>query len=390
MNAEILTKIELKYFMKSENSILSALKATFPKSNKENWRRAASQEIDGKDPYVDLRWEGQDNLQFQPYYDHSDTISSLYLEKFSISPAENSFVGPRQWLCMPSVEIKDELTANKIALDHLANGADGILFNTKPIDNLDLSKLLQQIEWPYCSLSFQPGDLIFFENILPTFIGKNTADPSRLKGTLFWDTFPKKVDPSYYFKTTKNFKPFGLIVKQPSGLKEIAEALTSAVRFFEEIADENKTEQTFSSIAFSLSAGTNFLETVSRLKVLRMLWFQIAQAYGLTKFRNEDLHIHARSDVWSSENFQPHANMLKATTASIASICGGCDSLTIVPEDEHNSVMNRIARNVSSILREESHLNKVADPMSGSFALDSMQQEMAAHVWKLFQSNITK
>src|SRR5687768_12885769 len=113
--------------MGSENSILAALKASFPESNKENWKHAASREIDGKDPYVELRWKGHDSIQFMPYYDHSDVIQHDYLEKFNISPAENSFLGPRLWLCMPSVATNDELTANKISLNHLANGADGIL-----------------------------------------------------------------------------------------------------------------------------------------------------------------------------------------------------------------------------------------------------------------------
>jgi methylmalonyl-CoA mutase len=80
--------------------------------------------------------------------------------------------------------------------------------------------------------------------------------------------------------------------------------------------------------------------------------------------------------------------MIKSTTAAMASVLGGCDALTILPEDENNTTMNRIARNVSAILREESHLNKVADPLAGSYSMDTMVDAISKKAWTLFQSNM--
>jgi methylmalonyl-CoA mutase len=55
-------------------------------------------------------------------------------------------------------------------------------------------------------------------------------------------------------------------------------------------------------------------------------------------------------------------------------------------EQVGNSLMERMARNVSLILREESHLNKVADPVAGSYAIEMLTRELAREAWQRFQS----
>jgi methylmalonyl-CoA mutase len=244
---------------------------------------------------------------------------------------------------------------------------------------------LQNIEWPYCHLSFETSEENFFDKTLRDFILKNYNDPSALSGSLFWETFPKSIDLNFNLHRLKNFKPFGLKIKSSTPANEISETLYKATKFFESNASDQNAFEFFSAVNFSLSCGTNFLETIAKLKVLRMLWFQISQSYGLKKFQPWDLKIHARSEPWIDTAFQPHANMINATSSSISAISGGCDSLTVYPEDKNNETMRRVARNVSNILREESHLNKVADSVAGSYVLENMQNELAAKAWSMFQ-----
>jgi methylmalonyl-CoA mutase len=77
--------------------------------------------------------------------------------------------------------------------------------------------------------------------------------------------------------------------------------------------------------------------------------------------------------------------MLKETTAAMAAILGGTNGLSLYPEEMDNVVMSRIARNTSHILREESHLNKVADPLAGSYLVENLMLEMAEKAWAKFQ-----
>jgi methylmalonyl-CoA mutase len=45
----------------------------------------------------------------------------------------------------------------------------------------------------------------------------------------------------------------------------------------------------------------------------------------------------------------------------------------------------RTARNISSILKDESHLDKVSDPVAGSYYVENLSVELAEKAWKKFQ-----
>jgi methylmalonyl-CoA mutase len=141
-------------------------------------------------------------------------------------------------------------------------------------------------------------------------------------------------------------------------------------------------------VAFSLAADSSFLLTIAKFKALRLLWFQVAQAYGVKSYTHDMLHIHARSEVWKDDSFQPHGNLLNSTTTTLASVLGGCNAVSVFAEDMDNAMMSRMARNVSNILREESHVDKVADPIAGSYAIEAMTDALAREAWKKFQSDV--
>ena len=73
----------------------------------------------------------------------------------------------------------------------------------------------------------------------------------------------------------------------------------------------------------------------------------------------------------------------------MAAVLGGADIITITPHIQGwgTEAVNaqRIARNVSHILREESHLHRVADPVAGSYYLEALTLSMMKKVWSKFQ-----
>jgi methylmalonyl-CoA mutase len=372
-----------------ENSIHSVLIQTFPKSNKEIWKQVASQEIEGKDPFIELSWKSSDELVFFPYYENDDVTRLQYLKKFCFTVADNAFHGSRKWLCTPVVDAADEIYANKISLTHLTAGADGIFFTIA--SNTDPVKLLAGIEWPYCALFLHiKKESNKFVKSLSSLLSEKSSDLPSLTGGLFWDNIPKKGDVDFYLRSAPNFKSLGFVIRPSTAVDEIAEALYQGVAMVEELKEDKDLSEVFNAIAFSLSVNTAFFESIAKLKALRLLWYQVAQAYQMKNYKPSDLHIHARSEVWHVSRFEPHGNMIKSTTSAMASILGGCDSLTVLAEDNQNQMMDRIAKNVSTILREESQLNKVADPVAGSYAIDTMVDAIAKAAWTLFQSRTTK
>lgn len=383
MDEEMLTKNRAKQINMPENPIHDQLSKSFRQANKETWRQAASREIDGKNPFEVLSWENADGLKFSPYYDSTDTHHLDYLKKFVLTVGDNNISETRKWSNIPQVTVSDESSANKISLEHLQYGANGLLYRLTP--NPDLRKLLDNIDWTCCSLFFHPAESNSFSNNLMEFILEEKIDTRLLTGALFWENRPKQKEVNFFLDKTKNFKSLGIVVRPSSAAREIAEGLAEAIDLIEDMKGSRDVNAFINAIAFSVSLDANFFESIAKLKSLRLLWYQIAQTYGVEKYRPSDLHIHARSGSWIEKNFEPHGNMLKGTTAAMASVLGGCDSLTIAEQNEDNSLMKRIARNITAVLGEESHFNKVADPVAGSYALDVMVHEISKQAWTLFQ-----
>lgn len=367
----------------SENSLHSSLLEIFSRSNKEIWKQSASQEIEGKDPFEFLSWKSRDEIIFFPYYESSDVNQHSYLKKFPLTVGEDSFSGPRRWLNVPRVFANDVSQANKVSLSHLANGADGIFFQLDA--SAGLHSLLSNIAWPYCSLFFKTNTNNFKTESLADYIIQNNLELKKLTGALFWESVPKKSEIDYFLHNS-NFKSCGIIIQPSSPIIEIAEAITKGVQAVEALrSNDEVSSEVFNSIAFSISVDSSFFESIAKLKALRLLWYQVSQAYGRKEFHPSDLHIHVEAPPFINAVFDPHGNLIKSTTAAMSSIIGGCNSLTIIPAEE-NTTLNRIARNVSSVLREESHFDKVADPLQGTYAVDIMVHEFAQKAWTLFQS----
>jgi methylmalonyl-CoA mutase len=78
--------------------------------------------------------------------------------------------------------------------------------------------------------------------------------------------------------------------------------------------------------------------------------------------------------------------MLRTCVASFAAGVGGADAVTVLPFDARlglpDAFARRIARNTSTLLVEESHVAKVADPAGGSFAVEKLTDDLAVAGWE--------
>ncbi|MBL7856687.1 MAG: hypothetical protein JNM57_03285 [Cyclobacteriaceae bacterium] len=372
-----------------EKTVLEQLQNSFPPSSKAAWVSAAEAELGGKNPAIEKLWSTPDGLTFHPFYDVTDAGSTTYLKSFQLPPASQSFRGAQFWFNMPRVTVTDAQSANIKALEHLALGADGIVFDVRKCSKVDFHSLLNDIQWPHCAVSFFFSDQVQLTQ-LAAYINEHYP-VEKLDGAVFWETFPEKIDiltTSFLHGQKINF--LGLLVESSTPVQEISNALREGVKYVDMWTDFHHAdaEKVIRTISFSLGVGNNFLVEGAKLKALRMLWFQVVHAYGVKKYEPHDLYLHTRSETWINESYQPHGNMVKGTLAAMASVAGGCNALTVIAEEETNPMMNRVARNISSILREESHFDKVADPLAGSYAIENMVTHLAEAAWKKFIEEI--
>jgi methylmalonyl-CoA mutase len=351
----------------------------FPEPTNSDWEKAAAPEIAGGNPMEALKWKTDDNQYFGPIYTRENAKSLEYLQNFSLCENSDGVVA-HSWANMPLVVFSDEKEGNKEALYHLQQEAEGVLFKTD-LTQLDFEELLKGIFWEHCSISFVAGKN-FPANDLIRFIKGNNFNLSKLQGSLFQEETSEieNLLPGSHFKLA------GIFLKASSPVNEIVDALTGGLKIIRTHVARGKTPtDIIEQIAFSVPLGTQLLTDLAKLKALRILWYQITQAYGVSGYKSTDLYLHGRSESWINQKFQPNGNMLKGTVSAIAGITGGCDAVTIIPEDPENFVMNRVARNTSLILLEEAHLGKINDPFGGAYALEVMVDQIAKEAWKRFQ-----
>jgi methylmalonyl-CoA mutase len=357
----------------AEKRAIDQISSTFSPAFAQDWSQIAQKEIENKNPWEALAWSDENNLFFKPYYDA--TTKDHFV--FALKPAKNTLYGSRSWYNVPQVIVDHAKIANERAMLHLNNGADGILFDLQ-VKEADLKTLLKDIQWQYCALSFKNTNNNFSKALID-YIQSENLDKKNLHGSLF--SIDVNEETIAFFQATP-FQPVGLwLDAEAKNIDTLYQALIQVDTLF-----KNPSFKKLDTIAISINASTDFFHSIALTKALRVLVNAYAQSQKITL---NAIHVHGRSEVWAKESFQPHGNMLKSTTAALAAMVGGCDSLTVLAEDENSSMMQRVARNVSSILREESHINKVADATAGAYFVDSIvQQFINATITKLHNSGI--
>lgn len=174
-----------------------------------------------------------------------------------------------------------------------------------------------------------------------------------------------------------------------NGIQQIAFALGMAVELVSSLENAGLTaREVFSQISFRFPIGTEFLTEIAKIRALRSLWANVLEAYGIAV--NEDFfQIHAFPAKSSETIADPQVNILRQTTAAMSAIFAGCNMIEL-PAYDHlydgpNNLSLRIARNIHLVLREESDLGKVIDPVGGAYFVEHATDALAEEAWLEFQ-----
>ena len=134
------------------------------------------------------------------------------------------------------------------------------------------------------------------------------------------------------------------------------------------------------TIALKVSVGVDYFMEIARLRALRKLAAVLLDAYKLPK------HIYILgTNAAITDEHDAYYNMIRHTTQAMAIVIGGADALMLVthhPTEGKAAFQQRITNNVSHILKEESKLDKVADPAAGSYYIDELTTQIAEKAWE--------
>ena len=135
-------------------------------------------------------------------------------------------------------------------------------------------------------------------------------------------------------------------------------------------------------LSFFFGIGMNFFMEVAKLRAARLLWAEmIGKLFAPSSPRSLMLRTHCQTSGVSLTSQDPYNNVVRTAVEALAATLGGTQSLHTNAFDEALALPTetsaRIARNTQLILREETGITRVVDPLAGSYYVESLTAGLA-------------
>ena len=136
-------------------------------------------------------------------------------------------------------------------------------------------------------------------------------------------------------------------------------------------------------LSFFWAIGKDFFMEIAKMRAARLLWAQLMQGLGAKNPKSLALRTHCQTSGWSLTAQDIYNNVVRTCIEAMASTQGHTQSLHTNSFDEALALPTdfsaRIARNTQLMLQMESNTTKVIDPWGGSYFVEKLTHDLAAH-----------
>ena len=171
--------------------------------------------------------------------------------------------------------------------------------------------------------------------------------------------------------------------------QELAYTIADGIEYVRAaIAGGLKVDQFAPRLSFFFCIGMNFFMEVAKLRAARLLWSTLMmENFSPKDQRSLMLRTHCQTSGVSLTANDPYNNIIRTTVEAMAATLGGTQSLHTNSFDEALALPTefsaRIARNTQLVLKEETGITKVVDPLAGSYYVESLTHELVSAARKL-------
>jgi methylmalonyl-CoA mutase N-terminal domain/subunit len=142
-------------------------------------------------------------------------------------------------------------------------------------------------------------------------------------------------------------------------------------------------------LSFFFNSHNNLFEEVAKFRAARRMWAKMMRDLGATDPRAMMLRFHAQTGGSTLTAQQPLNNISRVTIQTLAAILGGTQSLHTNGYDEALSLPTeeaaRIALRTQQIAAYESGIADTADPLGGSYFIESLTNEIEEKASQLIE-----
>ncbi len=143
-------------------------------------------------------------------------------------------------------------------------------------------------------------------------------------------------------------------------------------------------------LSFFFNAHNNLLEEIAKFRAARKLWASlIRDEFDPKDPKSLMLRFHAQTAGSTLTAQQPENNIVRVAYQALAAVLGGCQSLHTNSRDEALALPTeqsaKIALRTQQILAHETGAADVADPLAGSFAIESLTLDIEREARELIR-----
>ncbi len=142
-------------------------------------------------------------------------------------------------------------------------------------------------------------------------------------------------------------------------------------------------------LSFFFNAHLDFFEEIAKYRAARRIWARwMADRYGAVAERSLQLRFHTQTAGVSLTAQQPEVNIVRTAIEALAGVMGGTQSLHTNSMDEVFALPTekaaRIALRTQQVLAHETGVTSVADPLGGSWFVESLTDEIERQAEAVF------
>jgi methylmalonyl-CoA mutase len=413
----------------------------FPKKTLNDWRALAAKECKGR-PVDELTWDTPEGIEVKPLYvaedlnglDHLDSLpgmapfvrgprATMYAGRpwtvrqyagFSTAEDSNAFYRKNLEAGQTGLSVAFDLPTHRgydsdhsrvvgdvgkagVAIDSVADMKT--LFDGIPLDRMSVSMTMNGAVLPVMAMYIIAAE-------------EQGVPPEKLNGTLQNDILKEfMVRNTYIYPPMPSMRIVSDIIAYASAnmprfnsvsisgyhmqeagatcAQELAYTIADGIEYVRAAIASGLDVDAFAPrLSFFFGIGMNFFMEVAKLRAARLLWSTLmAEKFAPKDAPSLKLRTHCQTSGVSLTAKDPYNNIVRTTIEAMAAALGGTQSLHTNSFDEALALPTefsaRIARNTQLVLQEETGITRVADPLAGSYYVESLTGELAAEARKL-------
>ena len=352
----------------------------------EEWRQYVNKELRGA-TWEDLVWHIHDKVKLEPGYHADDDYKTHFLP--------NTLNG--EWLIGESFDTKgmDPTDVNREILTALQYGLESPKIKLDKEDEKSKVKtVISGVFTDYVELHWDLNSPKLLIDIIK-YTRKLSTGEQMVKGAYLFPIVADRDLPELLFEVNGvisegQMGPHRVIHIAPEVEKRdddiiyganVLAAANAAIEFL--LESRHPVDRIVRTLHVTVRCGHNLLFEIAALRALRCCLNNLVREYDSSYTGSVFIDAYTDSSIYTDD---ANYNRISGSLISWAMALGGADRITTIPGSlGESSFDRRTARNVHHLMRMESFLGQVIDPLSGSYYIESATTQIAEAMWSTFK-----